>query len=89
MYALLEGDIGYQATGSAPNRPSQSGYAKLASKKENLWSSGSLTSDDLAGVINPDSGYLVGSKVPAQEARIVELLDKLVETKKPISVRDI
>lgn len=53
-YALLEGDIGSQATGSVPNQTSKSGYAKLASKAENLWSKGLLTAKDLPSVVNPE-----------------------------------
>ena len=92
MFALLEGDIGNQATGSVPKRQSQSGYAKLASMKDNLWSNGLLTAEDLPSVVNPDSGYLVSQTSPtvsAQEARIVELMDMLIDTKKPITIKDV
>ena len=63
MFALLSGDIGYQASGYFPKRQFnvvQGVYAKDASKKENLWT-GVLTSDDLPYVVNPEKGYLVSS----------------------------
>lgn len=35
-------------------------YAKLASKKENMWI-GFITPEDLPYVINPDKGYIVST----------------------------
>ena len=63
MFALLNGDIGYQATGVFPRRQYkvvQGVYAKDATKRENVWT-GLLTSDDLPYVVNPEKGYLVNS----------------------------
>ena len=63
VFALLSGDIGYQATGVFPKRNHnvvQGVYAKLASKPENLWT-GILTSDDLPYVVNPEKGYIVNT----------------------------
>ena len=63
MFALLTGDIGYQATGVFPKRQHkvvQGVYAKNASKKENMWT-GILTSHDLPYVVNPEKGYIVST----------------------------
>ena len=61
MFVMLNGDIGYQPTGIFPDRQHnvvQGVYAKLASKKENMWK-GILDVKDLPYVVNPDKGYLV------------------------------
>ena len=63
LFATLDGDIGYQAAGLFPKRNHnvvQGVYAKLASKKENMWT-GLLTADDLPSVLNPEKGYLVNT----------------------------
>lgn len=63
LFATLDGDIGYQAAGLFPKRNHnvvQGVYAKLASKKENMWT-GLLTADDLPSVLNPKKGYLVNT----------------------------
>lgn len=63
MFATLSGDIGYQATGLLPKRvhdSDQRAFAKLANKKENMWT-GVITADDMPSMINPESGYLVST----------------------------
>lgn len=63
MFALLTGDIGYQATGVFPKRTHaviQGVYAKKATKHENMWQ-GILTSDDLPSIVNPEKGYIVNT----------------------------
>ena len=63
MFALLQGDIGYQATGVFPRRLHnvvQGVYAKDATRMENMWT-GVVTSDDLPHLVNPQKGYLVST----------------------------
>lgn len=62
-FALLQGDIGYQSTGLFPKRKHnvvQGVYAKLASKKENLWT-GIIDASDLPYLVNPEKGYIVST----------------------------